>query len=363
MIYRSDRLIKLGSKEFKKITHLVKCKDELSVFSVINCENPGEIYVNNIDNPTAALIQTSECNLIAGSPNDEVFNSEVSSELDFWDQLVPDSCEWMEKIPTIHENHFIRKYKRRHYGLSSDTFVDCDTPLKEGYTLEKVDISFLRENSFENSKRVLEWAENWGDDENFKKHATGYLIHNDEVIVSLSLSDCSFKNTVAIGIHTDERYRKNGFAKIAAAATIRDCFAKGYEKIDWLCVDTNKGSIATAEKLGFKLINYYYSFTSYPPIENLKDLSESEWHEWGEYLENASKTDERLIFDCVNSYIKSNDVKKTINVMTYMQQKKIGIDYLRFKNWVIELQTYGMCSNFSEKAWIDFLNENINLND
>ncbi|SHK26645.1 GNAT acetyltransferase [Clostridium cavendishii DSM 21758] len=357
-------MIKLDSKEFKKITHLVKSQDELSVFSVINCENPGEIYVNNIDNPTSALIKTSECNLIAGNSNDEVFNSEVSSELDFWDQLVPDSCEWMDKIPTIHKNHFIRKYKRRHYVLFNDKFVDCNAPLKEGYILEKVDISFLRKNSFENSERILEiLAENWSDDEKFKKYGTGYLIRNDKIIVSWSLSDCSFKKTIAIGIYTDERYRKNGFAKIAAAATIRDCFTKGYEKIDWLCVDSNKGSIATAEKLGFKIINQYYSFSSYPPIENLKDLSESEWHEWGEYLEDASKTEERLILECVYAYIKSNDVEKTINIMTNIKQKKIELDYLRFKNWIIKLQTYGICSNFTKNAWINFLDENIHLND
>lgn len=356
-------MIKLDSKEFKKISHLVKSKDELSVFSVINGENPGEIYVNNIDNPTVALIQTSECNLIAGSPDDEVFNSEVSSELDFWDQLVPDSCEWLEKIPTIHKNHFIRKYKRRHYVLSSDKFVDCDAPLKEGYTLEKADISFLRENPFENSKRVIEWAENWGDDEKFKKYGTGYLIRNDKVIVSWSLSDCCFKNTIAIGIHTDERYRKNGFGKIAVAATIRDCFNKGYEKIDWLCVDSNKGSIAIAEKLGFKFVNHYYSFTSYPPIENLRDLSESEWHEWGEYLEDASKAEESLLMESVYAYVKSNDIEKTINIIINIKQKKIEIDYLRFKYWIIKLETYGMCSNFTKKAWIDFLDENIHCND
>jgi len=292
-----------------------------------------------------------------------VFNSEVSSKLDFWDQLVPDSCEWMEKIPTIHKNHFIRKYKRRHYMLSSDKFVDCYAPLKEGYILEKVDISFLRENYFENSEGILEWAENWGDDESFKKYGTGYLIRNDKVIVSWSLSDCSFEKTIAIGIHTDERYRKNGFGKIAAVATIRDCFTKGYEKIDWLCVDSNKGSIATAENLGFKFINHYYSFTSYPPIENLKDLSESEWHEWGEYLEDASKTEEPLVMECVYAYIKSNDVEKTINIMANIKQKKIELDYLRIKNWIIKLQTYGMCSNFTKKPWINFLNENIHCND
>lgn len=137
-------MIKLVSKEFKKIAHLVKSEDELSVFSVIYGEKPGEIYVNNISNPTAALIKTSECNLIAGSINDEVFNSEVSSELDFWDQLTPDSSDWIDKIPTIHKNHFVRKYKRRHYVLSINEFVECNSALREGYVLEKVDIALLR---------------------------------------------------------------------------------------------------------------------------------------------------------------------------------------------------------------------------
>lgn len=42
-------MIKLDNKEFKKIAHLIKSQDELSVFSVIYGEKPGEIYVNSID--------------------------------------------------------------------------------------------------------------------------------------------------------------------------------------------------------------------------------------------------------------------------------------------------------------------------
>lgn len=348
-------MFKLKSKEFSKIAHLIKSKNELSVFSVINGVMPGEIFVNNIDNPTVTLIKTCECNLIAGDSNDVVFNSEISSELDFWDQLTPDTSEWIDIIPTIHKNPYVRKYKRRHYILSIDDFTECNMTLIDGFVIEKVDIGLLRQNSYENSEKLLEWVENWGDDAMFQKYGTGYFIHNGKVIVSWSLSDCSFDNKIAIGIHTDERYRKNGFGKIVVSATIKDCFAKGYETIDWLCVDSNKSSSIIAEKLGFKYNNDYYSFSSYPPIENLKDLSESEWHEWGEYLENASKTEDSLIWDCLYCYIKSNDVEKTINIMTTMEHKKIIIDYSRFKNYIVHLQHYGMCSNFSSQAWIDFL--------
>ena len=353
-------MFKLEKKDYKKVINLIKSKDELSVFSVINGENPGTIYVNNIINPTSALIRTSECNLIAGNPNDEIFNSQLSNELDFWDPLTPDSLEWIDKVPIIHKNKFIRKYKRRHYMLSKDNFVDCVYSLKNGYILEKVNMSYLKESFLENSETIIEiLTENWGSEEDFEKHGAGYLVRNDNIIVSWVLSDCSFQKTIAIGVHTDERYRGNGFSKIAASATVRDCFTKGYQKIDWLCVDSNKGSIAIAEKLGFKLINLYYSFTSYPPIENLKDLSESEWYQLGEYLEDASKSEERLLMECLYAYIKSNDEKKTINIITTITQKNIELDYLRVKNFIIYLQSCNMCSNFTKKDWINFLDKNI----
>jgi GNAT superfamily N-acetyltransferase len=348
-------MFKLESEEFSKAEHLIKSENELSVFAVINGVMPGEIFVNNIDNPTVALIKTSECNLIAGCSSDTTFNSEVSSELDFWDLLTPDTREWIDIIPTIHKNPFVRKYKRRHYILSIDDFTECNMPLKDGYEIEKVDAGLLRQCSYENAEKLLEWVENWGDEANFQKHGTGYFIHDGKVIVSWSLSDCSFKNEIAIGIHTDERYRKNGFGKMVVSAVIKDCFAKGYETIHWLCVDSNKGSSSIAEKLGFKYNNHYYSFSSYPPIENLKDLSEAEWYEWGEYLENASKTEDCLIWECLYCYIKSNDVEKTINIMTAMEHKKIKIDHSRFKSYINYLQQHGMCSNFSSKAWTDFI--------
>ena len=352
-------MIKLNSKEYKKIAHLVKSKDELSVFSVISGDKPGEVYVNDIDKPTAALIQTSECNLIAGNPNDEAFNSEISSKLDFWDQLTPDSRDWMDKIPAVHKNKFARKYKRRHYVISSDKFIECKETLRDGFVLEEVDIALLRQNSYENSEKVLNWLEDWGDDEKFKEYGVGYILRNSKTIVSYSLSDCRFGKKIAIGIHTDKRYRRNGYGKIVASAVIKECFVKGYEEIDWLCVDTNKGSIAMAEKLGFTLSNYYYAFTSYPPIENIKDLSEAEWHEWGEYLEGAANTEKQLILDSLYCYIHANDVEKAISLMTIMRNKDIEIDYLSFKNYITSLQNYDICSNFAKEAWIDFINANI----
>ena len=206
---------------------------------------------------------------------------------------------------------------------------------------------------------MIDWIENWGSEEVFERYGTGYFIHNNKVIVSWSLSDCSYNDKIAIGMHTDKRYRNKGFGKIVVYETIKDCFDKGYQFIEWLCVDSNKGSIAIAEKLGFIHNNDYYSYSSYPPIENLTDLSESEWYEWGEYLEEACKTEDRLIWDCLSCYIKSNDVEKTINIITAMENKKMDVEYDKLMDFITTLQRDNMCNDFNNKTWVDFINEKV----
>lgn len=352
-------MFQLEKDDFNKVSHLVKSRNEISIFSVIKGTMPGKIYVNNPVTPTTALIRTCECNLIAGSIDDCVFNSEVSAELDFWDPLTPDSSEWNDLIPAIHKNPNIRKYKRRHYILSADDFKESTKLLTEGFVLEKIDIDLLGQSKYENSEKLLEWIADWGENTAFQKYGVGYFIHNDSVIVSWSLSDCCFGKEITIGIHTDERYRKSGFGEIVVSAVAKDCFKKGYEKINWLCVDKNKGSIALAEKLGFQYHNSYYAFTSYPPIENLGDLSEAEWFEWGEYFENASGTSDFLIWDSLYCYIKSNDVEKTIRVMESLERSGNTLDYSKFQTYISYLNKYGFGSNFSSQVWSDFINKKL----
>ena len=349
-------MFKLSSDNYRKVIPFIQSQNELSVNSVLNDIMPGEVYVNNIDHPTAALIKTSECNLIAGSCDDSDFNSAISTVIDFWDQLTPDSDAWIDIIPAIHKNPFVKKYKRRHYTLTSDQFRECNRPINDDFILEKVDIDFLRHCNYENVENLLGWISNWGEDEVFQKYGVGNYIHNGKTIVSWSFSDCSYGNKIAIGIHTDESFRKNGFGQIVASVTAKACFAKGYETIEWLCVDTNKGSIAIAEKLGFSYSNSYHSFSSYPPIENIGDLSEAEWRDWGTYLENASHTIDTLLWDSLYCYIKANDINKTIGIMTALEQKKTPPDYSRFQSYITDLQSYGYCSNFQSQTWIDFIN-------
>lgn len=134
-------MLKLNQNNYYSIKNLIKnSSQDLSILSVINGIMPGEIFVDSEDNPTSVLIKTSECNLLAGNPNNEKFNSDVKEELDFWgDSFVLDTDEWEFKICKFHKNKFIRKYKRRHYVLTNLKYNDYKQNVKDGFILEKID--------------------------------------------------------------------------------------------------------------------------------------------------------------------------------------------------------------------------------
>ncbi len=348
---------KLTKDYYSKIIPLIKSHNEISIFSVLDGDHPGEVFVNHIDKPTTALIQINECNLIAGDTNDNVFNSEISSKIDFWDTLTPDTNEWFKLIPQIHKNKFVKPFMRRSYNLSKEHFNEQAILLPYGFVIEKVNLTNLRMHSYKNADRILDWAKELGSDERFNIYGIGNYIRNADIIVSWSLCDCFYIDEITIGVNTDSNYQKQGYGLISVTATINECFSRGYKKINWSCVDSNKGSIRIAEKLGFKLANKYHYFCSFLPTENPKDIPETNWKEWAMYLEKASQHEPQLINECLYSYIKANDVQKTIHIINIMHNPKFNripnID--EYKNSIIYFQTIGMCSNFNSKEWFDFL--------
>ena len=238
-------MIKLPMSDFFKVKSLIKSKNEISIFSVIDGDMPGEIFANNLENPTAALVKTCECNLVAGIVDDE-FISDISSEIDFWDSLTPDSQDWFGKILLLHKNKFIRPFKRRHYVLNEASFIKRENSLPDGFVLEKIDFDMLRNSTYENVEQILDWAADWGSETTFMEKGAGFYIRNSESIVSWSLSDCCYADQITIGVKTTECCRKQGFGIRVVSETANECFVKGYKIINWLCVDSNRGSISVA---------------------------------------------------------------------------------------------------------------------
>lgn len=338
-------IYELEQQNYPKVLSLLKSDNELSVFSVISHMMEGKIFVNDTAIPTTALIQTSECNLIAGDASNTGFNESVPEVLDFWDTITPDSAEWCDVIPQIHEDKFIRKYKRCRYVLDISNYHSMSILLPDGYFVEHVDSDRLRTCGYKNADKLLEWMDNWGSDDKFAKYGVGAYIRNQDTVVSWSISDCAYKEKIAIGIMTDEGYRKKGFAKIVVNEMVSLCKQKGYKQIEWLCVDCNKGSISVAEKTGFLLCNNYDSFAPYAPVENLTDLSEQEWESWAEYFEDGAKSEERLLAECIYTYVKANNLKKVKDLLAICPNRREM--EVSIQNFISYLHTMGMASNFN----------------
>ena len=130
--------------------------------------------MNDENYPTAALIITSECNLLIGTTSDNEFNSSLKDidDIDFWDPLTPDTDEWAEIIPDVHKNKFIRKYTRRNYILKKDDYQSHPITIPDEYVLGKAIPDDLKEKSYINSAKLLSEISKWGSDQNYMAVST-----------------------------------------------------------------------------------------------------------------------------------------------------------------------------------------------
>ncbi|WP_150268320.1 GNAT family N-acetyltransferase [Paenibacillus tepidiphilus] len=345
-------MIQLTKEDYHKVTPLIQCHNELSVFAVLDGELPGEIWADSADQPESVLIRTCETVLLAGNPENGEFNRAIGGLLDFWESVTPDREEWAGKIQQVHPNRYIRPYTRCKYSLTRDSYRPVERPLPDGYVLEPVNPEELRQTGFTNAGRVLDWAEGWGDPDLFAAKGCGYFVRLNDYIASWSLSDCAARGRVAIGIHTAPAHRRKGLAKQAASAVLEACLAKGYHTVEWMCVSTNSGSRALAESLGFKLENCYTSFSSYAPIENLEDLDEAGWLEWGNYLSQASGEEPRLLVEELYCMIKANQPELVRKAISKMKKQDQPVDMERLEKDIAWFRKMGICSAF-DAGWND----------
>lgn len=323
-------IYQLEQSDFYKIEVLIKNSyHELSIKAVINGTSPGKIFVDNLEKPLSTLIITTECKVVAGKADNKLFNIGVKEKLGFFDTLTCDNEEWENNIHEIHKNIALRKYIRRYYELDELKFVDFNRNMDSQYTLEYVNVGNLNNLDFENSDKIRDWIK-FVDISTFKDYCLGAYVRIDKKIVSMSLVDCIVDDRIEIGVKTEKEYKKRGLGSLATAATVSSCISKGINKIGWHCVDTNIGSIKTAEKVGFKLIKKYSSYTPFPPIENDTDLSKEQWGEWATYYAEMNKIQPNYFWLSAGCWAKASKMEEAIeNIMKLIETGQMWfVEYL-----------------------------------
>ncbi len=268
-------ILEIAKKDFKNVKDLfADIFFNLNSLAVINGDNAGRIWVDSLDNPKTGMIVDNECSIyITGDQSNKQFNTDVSSIIreeiflaaeQHALKLSPEynNGEWIiyypreEWLKTIEQDFGIKDIiplRRNHYIFQKEKIPNWREKIQPDYTMQRVDKEFLKKKHLENFNVIEEWIDvTWRSTEDFLSRGFAFcLVKNEKIIVSWGIADWVTGNQAEMGIGTDEKYRRRGFATLVTAAAAEYCKKTGIE-LGWHCSEHNIGSWKTAEKVGFE---------------------------------------------------------------------------------------------------------------
>jgi hypothetical protein len=133
-----------------------------------------------------------------------------------------------------------------------------------------------------------------------------------ETIASCCIADCVIDDKCELGISTDIQYRRRGLATLVVAAAVDHCLATGISNIGWHCLQSNRGSIAVAEKVGFQKTTAYFAHSSVLPTENAADMTVAEYQEWAEHYERFIPAHFAYGYDAARAWSLAGDAERAL---------------------------------------------------
>ena len=313
----------------------------LSIVSLLEALSPGEIFVDNLNEPKSVFSYSMRRFFLAGNPNNDGFNQGVKGF--FNDTLYPNAADmkiphfalhfspmdWDDVIPKILDGINPVKDGRHYYAFrDSQLKHDWRSLIPEGFTLRRVDQDLLAERHLENLDRVTEELQSERSSvEDFLGKSFGYcLVRENEEIVAWCMSEYNCVGRCEVGIETVEDYQRRGFATVTASAVVEHAFSTGLTEVGWHCFASNQTSIATALKVGFKKIcefTEYWALTDRTvqmAIKGNKCFQRAEYAEAVDWYERSISSGEMPDWvywntSCAYAYLKNID-----NVFKYLDQ-------------------------------------------
>lgn len=256
---------RLDRSQYSRVMPLVRGLDRyLSVRAVLQEDVEGFVYADDVMSPNTYFVWEISGDsgfYLEGEPSESralEVNRVIREELyaignesgrcvDFTLYTYPQT--WEEYIPLILKDTYPRRYYRRSFLLDKPKTREIDLPA--GFYLSSVDRDFL-DGRLEGDGHIRKWVEDpWRSKERFLEKGFGLCIHTDTEAVSWSLADYVSDNRVEIGIQTNEKYRRRGFASMVINAMVNGAIERGFDKIGWHCWGDNDASASTALRAGF----------------------------------------------------------------------------------------------------------------
>lgn len=244
-----------------------------SFTSVLAGNSAGEIWVDNLENPSFALVYSEPVGgfSILGKFNNQEgylrFKSFAEGEL-FKELKANDTTTFEFSVDLISIEEDILKLFDQYDINVEQELTYMREPIQKVEIINKApNYDFLEvnekciSNDFANRdfmyNRILEA---WGSIEEYLKHGTGFIAVENNKIISIILGTAYYDKKLAIDIETLEEYQKKGIATKLTELLINNCKNKNVTAY-WNCMKSNIASEKTAARAGFNFIcerNFFY---------------------------------------------------------------------------------------------------------
>lgn len=220
----------------------------------------GNIFINNIEKPTLAVVIEDNSIYFGGEDNDI---NEYYQVIDFFKSTI------LKKMNNEDLYYVVLKYTSDLWG---ELLIEKLNPIKATrflYQHDLNDIPSLEENNrvkiAEISSEILnsnveninylkdEIIKMWGSIETFIEDGFGYCALNNKELITWVTSEYMSKHQCGIGIETIEKYQKQGLGSLATTYLLKKCKELNITP-HWDCWEKNVPSSKIANKVGFQKI-------------------------------------------------------------------------------------------------------------
>ncbi|MCI8616193.1 MAG: GNAT family N-acetyltransferase [Lachnospiraceae bacterium] len=240
----------------------------------------GNLYADEKESPSSAMIFLGDFGFPAGKPNKEIImdgpamywrngrtarggEGREDGEADRMEGIiVPQNEAWAD---LIEESYGKRAKKVIRYAIKKEPGIFDKDKLQavvdgipEGYVLKMIDEELFHYCG--RTKWCRDWVSNYRDYPMYQKYGLGAVILKEGEPVSGASSYSGFRGGIEVEIDTREDYRRKGLAHVCGAKLILECLVRDWYP-SWDA--QNKWSAALAEKLGYHFSHEYTAYEIY----------------------------------------------------------------------------------------------------
>lgn len=235
--------------------------DEAFIDSFFEGRQEGRIFVDDPQNPTAALLCRTFEYYVAGNVDAlalRQFIKDAPAEVGVFQHLygyAPVGEAWEKALLADYEGQ-LEVIERIGFKYHKPAVDDWRHALPPGAEVRRIDRALAERIDTELDQLIGLF---WNGYQPFTRGGFGFCTLIDGAIASVAYAISVSAKYANIGVETAEPFRKQGLATLTCSAFIEHCLEQGLRPT-WDTDAVNAGSLATARKLGFQ---------EYPPFKEL----------------------------------------------------------------------------------------------